>query len=66
MVFHAAVLLGYFWAFWSGDTSLLSLAAVLSFSFLCRTILSAWRQYRSVSKNIAEDAMRAGGSEAVP
>jgi hypothetical protein len=66
MVFHAAVLLGYLWGFWSDDTSLLSIAAVLSFSFLCRTILSAWRQYRSVSKNIAEDAERPRGSELVP
>jgi len=66
MVFHAAVLLGFLWAFWSDDTSLLSLAGVLSFSFLCRTILSAWRQYRYVSKNIAEDGERLRGSEVVP
>jgi len=52
MAFHAAVLLGFLWAFWSDDTSLLSLAGVLSFSFLCRTILSAWRQYRAVSTDI--------------
>jgi len=53
MAFHAAMLLGFLWAFWSDDMSLLSLAAVLSFSFLCRTILNAWRQYRSVSRDIA-------------
>jgi hypothetical protein len=52
MAFHAAMLLGYLWGFWSDDTSLLSLAGVLSFSFLCRTILSAWRQYRSVSTDL--------------
>ena len=66
MVFHAAVLLGFLWAFWRDDTSLLSLAGVLSFFFLCRTILSAWRQCRSVSRNIAEDAERPRGSEVVP
>jgi hypothetical protein len=65
MVVQAAVLLGFLWAFWSDDTSFLSLAGVLSFSFLCRTILSAWRQYRSVSKDIAEDGERPRGSEVV-
>jgi hypothetical protein len=52
MVFHAAMLLGYLWGLWSDDTSLLGIAGVLSFSFLCRTIQSAWRQYRSVSTDI--------------
>jgi len=59
-------LLSYLWGFWNDDTSLLSLAGVLSFSFLCRTILSAWRQYRYVSKTIAEDEERARVSAMVP
>src|SRR3990172_1060445 len=66
MVFHAAMLLGYLWGFWSDDMSLPSLDGGLSVSFLCRTILNALHQYRSVSKNIAEDAERPMGSAAVP
>lgn len=63
MVFHGTMLLGFLWAFWSGDPWLFSLAGVLSFSFLCRTILKAWRQYLHVSKKIAEQPI---GSAVAP
>jgi hypothetical protein len=56
MALHAAVLVSYLGAFWSGAGQALAVAAVLSFSFLLWVVARAWRRYLAFSRAVGEAA----------
>jgi hypothetical protein len=56
MALHAAVLISYLWAFWSGAVQPLAVAAVLSFAFLLWVVARSWRRYLALSKAVGEPA----------